>query len=131
MMGRGELAVDDDDVLLLLLLLSSLLFFNASFRSFSSCSARDNLMASITIQSSKSIFTSRMFDRTWLYSVAAAEEADLPGLVNSEPTPAALNKLFWRDPAEAEFLLETALAGLGAGCVDVSQLGRIWSKIQC
>jgi len=42
-------------------------------------------------------------------------------------TPAALNRLLWRDPPllalEAEFLLETARAGFGAGVVVLSQLG--------
>ncbi|EIE82485.1 hypothetical protein RO3G_07190 [Rhizopus delemar RA 99-880] len=64
-----------------------------------------------------------MFDKNWLYSVAAAEEADRPGLVSK---PAARSKL--RDPAEAEFLLDTGLdVEDGAGMLALSQLGLMWS----
>lgn len=81
------------------------------------------------------MFTSLILFKCWLYSVAAADDADLPGLVNNDVTPAALSKLFWRDPLpafEAEFLLDTALTGFGAGVVVLSQLGLIWSiYVEC
>lgn len=64
-----------------------------------------------------------------MYSVAAAEEADLPDLVNKEltPPPATLSKLLLlRElvPAEAEFLLDTVLTLLDVGGIKFFQLGR-------
>lgn len=64
-----------------------------------------------------------------MYSVAAAEDADLPALVNKEltPPPAALSKLLLlRElvPAEAEFLLDTVLTLLDVGGIKIFQLGR-------
>jgi hypothetical protein len=62
--------------------------------------------------------------------VAAADDADLPGLVKR---PVALSRLLLRELppplpplpalADAEFLLDAALAGLGAGVMALFQSG--------